>query len=297
MAEKLQPTGDNPFGQNEAERQYEGYFGINTDTRLNIIDMFVKDGRNFRAEMVDSLDLDHNGVLLDIGCGNGTLLIDTRKRRDFQGLTIGVDIDKSSLDEAKKKELARGLTPSIYLAADMEQINLPDNSVDTILCSFAFHHANHLDAAIHEAWRLLRPGGQLITSANSLLQKTEHSNLLLAITEYLKTTYQTNIKPPIAFASKFNSETAQQRLEQHFGKVKPIIPQRSELQFGKDFFGYLENSLSTYQSEFRPPIIGPGHWTEAVEKAARPLFDAAVAKYGYFQDNVDRTAFDCRKAA
>ena len=66
---------------------------------------------------------------------------------------------------ARKNDLAN-LT---YKLGDIEQVPLPDESVDLAILSQALHHARHPQKAVDEAHRILRPGGQLL-----ILELAEH---------------------------------------------------------------------------------------------------------------------------
>lgn len=67
---------------------------------------------------------------------------------------------------ARKNELAN-LT---YKLGDIEQVPLPDKSVDLAILSQALHHAQHPQVAVNEAFRILRPGGQIL-----ILDLNEHT--------------------------------------------------------------------------------------------------------------------------
>ena len=69
-------------------------------------------------------------------------------------------------------ELARknGLANLTYKLGDIEKVPLPDRSVDLAILSQALHHAQHPQAAVSEAHRILRPGGQLV-----VLDLNEHT--------------------------------------------------------------------------------------------------------------------------
>jgi len=69
-------------------------------------------------------------------------------------------------------ELARknGLANLAYKLGDIEQVPLPDKSVDLAILSQALHHAQHPQRAVDEAFRILRPGGQIL-----VLDLNEHA--------------------------------------------------------------------------------------------------------------------------
>jgi ArsR family transcriptional regulator len=63
-----------------------------------------------------------------------------------------------------------GLANLAYKLGDIEAVPLPEKSVDLAILSQALHHAQHPQVAVDEAFRILRPGGQLL-----VLDLNEHS--------------------------------------------------------------------------------------------------------------------------
>lgn len=63
-----------------------------------------------------------------------------------------------------------GLANLVYKLGDIENVPLPEKSVDLAILSQALHHAQHPQAAVDEAFRILRPGGQLL-----ILDLNEHT--------------------------------------------------------------------------------------------------------------------------
>ncbi len=61
-------------------------------------------------------------------------------------------------DLAKRK----GLANLEYKVGDLEKVPLAANSVDLALMSQSLHHAQKPETALSEAFRVLKPGGQLI---------------------------------------------------------------------------------------------------------------------------------------
>ena len=97
-------------------------------------------------------------VVADLGAGEGLIsqLIAHRAARVWC-------IDNSPRMVEVGTELARknGLANLAYKLGDIENVPLPDRSVDLAILSQALHHASHPQAAVDEAFRILRPGGQL----------------------------------------------------------------------------------------------------------------------------------------
>lgn len=98
-------------------------------------------------------------TVADLGAGEGLLsqLIAHRAERVWC-------IDNSVKMVEVGTELARknGLANLTYKLGDIEQVPLPEKSVDLAILSQALHHASHPQTAVDEAFRILKPGGQLL---------------------------------------------------------------------------------------------------------------------------------------
>ena len=105
--------------------------------------------------------------IADLGAGEGLVsqLLAHRARQVWC-------IDNSIKMVEVGTELARknGLANLAYKHGDIENVPLPDCSVDLAILSQALHHAQHPQRAIDEAARILRPGGQLL-----ILDLNEHT--------------------------------------------------------------------------------------------------------------------------
>ena len=98
-------------------------------------------------------------TVADLGAGEGLIsqLIAHRAERVWC-------IDNSPRMVEVGTELARknGLANLTYKLGDIESVPLPDRSVDLAILSQALHHANHPQTAVNEAFRILKPGGQVL---------------------------------------------------------------------------------------------------------------------------------------
>jgi ubiquinone/menaquinone biosynthesis C-methylase UbiE/DNA-binding transcriptional ArsR family regulator len=106
-------------------------------------------------------------TVADLGAGEGLIsqLIAHRAERVWC-------IDNSERMVEVGTELARknGLANLTYKLGDIESVPLPDKSVDLAILSQALHHANHPQNAVNEAFRILKPGGQVL-----ILDLNEHN--------------------------------------------------------------------------------------------------------------------------
>ena len=124
-------------------------------------------GRSWEAIGHLALHLTPAITIADLGAGEG-LISQLMARRAKQVWCI----DNSPRMVEVGTELARknGLANLAYKLGDIEQVPLPDRSVDLAILSQALHHARHPQAAVDEAFRILRPDGQIL-----ILDLNEHT--------------------------------------------------------------------------------------------------------------------------
>jgi ArsR family transcriptional regulator len=105
--------------------------------------------------------------IADLGAGEGLVSqLLARRARQVWCIDNSVKMVEVGTEFAKKN----GLVNLTYKLGDIEQVPLPDHSVDLAVLSQALHHAQHPQAALHEAFRILRPGGQVL-----VLDLNEHT--------------------------------------------------------------------------------------------------------------------------
>lgn len=124
-------------------------------------------GRSWEAIGHLALRLTPAISIADLGAGEG-LISQLLARRAKQVWCI----DNSPRMVEVGTELAQknGLDNLSYKLGDIEQVPLADKSVDLAILSQALHHAQHPQAAVNEAFRILKPGGQLL-----VLDLNEHT--------------------------------------------------------------------------------------------------------------------------
>lgn len=99
-------------------------------------------------------------VCLDYACGNGIYAF--KMAACNPDLVLGLDISDVSINNckvlAKEKQLESN---TMFFQADCENTLLPDNSIDTLICSGMLHHLD-LEHAFPEMLRILKPGGRVL---------------------------------------------------------------------------------------------------------------------------------------
>jgi ArsR family transcriptional regulator len=97
--------------------------------------------------------------VVDVGCGDGYLTVEVAR---WARLVVGVDPSAALLQRAKALASKLGLRQVQWRKGTMEALPLDDVSMDVVLLSQALHHAEDPAVACREAWRVLRPGGQML---------------------------------------------------------------------------------------------------------------------------------------
>jgi SAM-dependent methyltransferase len=126
---------------------------------------------------VRDTELQPGEVVLDIGCGTGIDLLLAAPQVGPTGTVIGLDLTPEMLERAREHVTQAGLTNVELLPGSMEEIPLPDASVDVVISNGVFNLSTKKDQAFAEAYRVLRPGGRMI-AADMLLVEDLPSTLL-----------------------------------------------------------------------------------------------------------------------
>lgn len=163
----LLPSGDATLGR-DAERlgavkraraeAAEAYFRENAPRWSQIRSLYV-DEKQVEAAVAEMLGPRPVGDLLDIGTGTGRLL-EVLAGQYRSGL--GVDLSREMLAMARTNLERAGIRHAQVRQADMYNLQLPALSFDAVIVHQVLHYADEPAKAIHEAARVLRPGGQLI---------------------------------------------------------------------------------------------------------------------------------------
>ncbi len=107
-------------------------------------------------------DLKPGEVALDLGCGGGIDTFLAGRAVGPEGKAIGLDITPGMVAAAQGHASLMGVTNVEFRQGAMEEIPLPDGSVDVIISNGVISMSMRKHRVFWEAWRVLRPGGRMV---------------------------------------------------------------------------------------------------------------------------------------
>ena len=106
-------------------------------------------------------ELEQGEVVLDLGCGGGIDVLLAARRVGDTGFVYGVDMTVEMLDLARANAATAGAENVEFLLGVIEELPLPDATVDVVISNCVLNLSTDKPAAMAEMHRVLRPGGRV----------------------------------------------------------------------------------------------------------------------------------------
>jgi SAM-dependent methyltransferase len=114
--------------------------------------------------LVDALDPQPGETILELACGPGDTGFMAATRLGRTGRLISTDFSAEMVAAATRRAQELGLGNVEHRVVDGQAIDLPDASVDGVVCRWGYMLMPDPARALGETWRVLRPGGRLAFS-------------------------------------------------------------------------------------------------------------------------------------
>ena len=169
--------------------------------------------RLWKGAMIDWLRPRPGMTLLDVGGGTGDIAFRFAQRGG--GPVVVCDINREMLAVGRDRAIDRNIAADIqWVCGDAESLPFPDRSVEAYTIAFCLRNVTHVDRALAEAARVLKPGGRFLC--------LEFSQVVLPLLDRVYDAYSFHLLPWLGQLVAGNREAYQYLVE----SIRKFPPQK-----------------------------------------------------------------------
>jgi arsenite methyltransferase len=157
-AARRQPAIDGGAGSETCGDRFGA--GLYQPSELALLPAEAAAGSIGCANPVALVELHPGQDVLDLGSGGGIDVLLSARRVSPEGRAYGLDMTAEMLDLARANQARAGVTNVEFLEGRIEDVPLPDASVDVVMSNCVINLSPDKDAVFAEAFRVLRPAGR-----------------------------------------------------------------------------------------------------------------------------------------
>lgn len=151
------PEGDKAHLVRDVFNRVAGRYDVMNDVMSGGIHRLWKDA------MIDWLAPRRHQRLLDVAGGTGDIAFRFLDQANAGARVCVADINAAMLQVGRDRAIDRGRLDGIdWCTMDAEALALPDRSVDAYTIAFGIRNVTHIEMALREAYRVLKPGGRFL---------------------------------------------------------------------------------------------------------------------------------------
>jgi arsenite methyltransferase len=157
-AARRQPAIDGGMGSETCGDRFGA--GLYQPSELELLPAEAAAGSIGCANPGTLVELQPGQDVLDLGSGGGIDVLLSARRVGPEGRAYGLDMTAEMLELARANQARAGLTNVEFLEGRIEDVPLPDGSVDVVMSNCVINLSPDKDAVFAEAFRVLRPAGR-----------------------------------------------------------------------------------------------------------------------------------------
>lgn len=227
-------------------------------TKLSIHDRYSSIPIDITKEIKDSLSLENNENLLDIGCGTGKFLNDLRQC-GHNGLLVGLDISSGGFSRGYESD------DTLFVQASGLSLPLPNSHFKFVTSLHTLSHIKVMDSLMSEVKRVMASDGLFLVTANSLANYTH-------VREFRDRVFESRGWGTAKFTTNtFNAENANGILSSYWQNVETKIVE-GELQIPANMIkNYFEANIPVWdhqpnETEKQEILDEVNTWTHKIAK-------------------------------